>query len=281
MKRGEKPPSAILCADLHLRDSVPRARTDDYWKAQGEKLTTLWKLQYKYNCPVYCAGDIFHKAKSNPVIESLAIDHLPEKFYGIPGQHDLPDHNIDNFDKSSLGVLFAASTKIVKNPFEEMFRIGEGVGLIHTFIQKLGDEQDKIIGGSSAKALLRKYPDLKLIVSGDNHKPFVYEYEGRLLVNPGSMMRMKADQIDHKPRVYLWYEESNTVEPVYFPIDDGVIDRIHLEREEKKDERIEAFVSHLNNDYTVGLDFKNNLEIFFRNNETKKAVQKQIWEAME
>jgi predicted phosphodiesterase len=270
---------AILCSDLHLRDSIPLSRKDDYWNAQYDKIKFLKELQEEHNCPVYCAGDIFNKAKSSPFLESWCLDNLPEGIVGIPGQHDLLNHNIENFYKSSIGVLAASGFyTLFENPFEKMLQFN-GVGLIHTFIQKPGDKQDKIIGGSTAKSLLKKYPKLKIIVTGDNHKTFMVKHEGRVLVNPGSMMRMKADQINHKPSVFLWYKKSNTVKQVFYPIKEDVFDLSHLERQEEKEERIEAFVEHLNTDYDVGLDFENNLERFFRKNKTKKAVQNKIWEA--
>ena len=62
-------------------------------------------------------------------------------------------------------------------------------------------------------------------------------------MNPGSIYRMEASQENHKPRVYLWYAETNTVEPVYIPIESGVISREHLETKEERDIRINAFIS--------------------------------------
>jgi DNA repair exonuclease SbcCD nuclease subunit len=277
-KKTDKKPDAILCADIHLRDTVPKCRIDDYWQAQQNKIEFIRQLQEKYNCLIYCAGDLFHKSKSSPYLEGWSLTHLPDNMIIIPGQHDLPNHNIDNFEKSSIGVLHASEFyTIFTNPFGEMLKLSDGKGLIHTFIQKPDDEQDRIIGGSSAKALLNKYPDLKLIVSGDNHKPFVVEHEGRLLVNPGSIMRMTIGQIEHKPRVYLWYEETNCVEPVYLPIEDNVINIEYKEIQEKRDKRIEAFITHLSDDYSISLDFKKNLENHFITNNTRKGIQDFVW----
>jgi len=285
MKRTAKNPSAILCSDLHLREDTPIGRTDDYMQAQLRKLEFLWAEADKYQVPIFCSGDIFHKAKSSPYLESITINCLPEDMTIIPGQHDLPNHNIDNYGKSSLNVLETAQEalhmhRVAYNDIATFDYIRR-IGLIHTMVQKPNDKQDEIIGGTNAITLLRKYPDLDLIVSGDNHKPFIVEYEGRLLVNPGSMMRMTAAQIDHKPRVYLWYAEDNTVEPAYYPIEENVISREHIEIQEQRDERIDAFVSRINDDYEIGLSFEKNLEEFFLSNKIRKPVQDIIWEEME
>ncbi len=97
-------------------------------------------------------------------------------------------------------------------------------------------------------------------------------------------MRISADQIEHRPRVYLWYEESNTVDPVYIPIDPaGVssVSRVHLEQIQEKDARIEAFIEKLNMDWSSEVSFRKNLDQFFANNEVSENVQTLIWKSLE
>ena len=118
-------------------------------------------------------------------------------------------------------------------------------------------------------------------MTGDNHKSFVQEYEDRLLVNPGSLMRMDADQIEHKPRVYLWYSETNTVEVVYIPIKDNVISRKHLDVVEQRNKRIDAYVSRLNNKWEVTMSFEKNLEVFEKENNVDKSVMDIIYRSLE
>jgi hypothetical protein len=95
---------------------------------------------------------------------------------------------------------------------------------------------------------------------------------------------MSADQICHKPRVYLWYEEDNTVEAVYIPIDPGGVDaisRVHLEQIQEKDARIEAFIEKLNMDWSSEVSFRKNLDQFFTNNEVSENTQNLIWKSLE
>ncbi|MCK9281530.1 MAG: metallophosphoesterase, partial [Melioribacteraceae bacterium] len=81
----------IACADLHLRDSIPHARTDDYWKAQEKKFRFLIDTANEKNCDIYCAGDFFHRAKSSSFLEAWIIEQLQDlkneglKFHVIPG----------------------------------------------------------------------------------------------------------------------------------------------------------------------------------------------------
>ena len=107
-----KEATAILTADIHLRDDIPVCRTDDFILTQAKKLDFISALQKQHSCPVLMAGDIFHKWKASPYLLAFAIEHFPKNSIAIAGQHDLPQHNFSNFDKSGLHVLEKA--EIVK-----------------------------------------------------------------------------------------------------------------------------------------------------------------------
>lgn len=288
-QRNNKKADLILTADWHLRDDQPVCRTDDYFQTQNIKLNFILQLKHIYNCPVLIAGDLFNKDKSSKELEiyflHICSDYDFKNILALPGQHDLPNHNLSKIDKSSIGVLSAAkSIELIRIANNEITEVALGfeneIGACHTFIQKPGDKQDDIIGGSTALSFLKKHKEFKLIVTGDNHKTFVVEHEGRLLVNPGSMMRMTAGQMNHKPCVFLYYADTNTVQPVYLPIEDDVISREHIEEEEKKDKRFQAFVQRLNKDYEVSLSFEKNMKTYIIQNKVRSSVNSVIWEAM-
>lgn len=304
-----KKADAILGADLHLDDSTPLCRTDNYWEAQKTKLIEIKKLQLKHACPFLIAGDIFNRAKSSPLLEAMAIRECPTMI-GVPGQHDLPDHNLEKYINSSLEVLTAAgiftplidikdreySSKItflvrsngtinLKSAEVEGFAFGtkfepskdkkEGslkIALMHAMVHKDKAIHKKLENTSMAGLSLLKKSNYDLIVTGDNHKPFTVEYEGRLLVNCGSMLRKSADQIDYKPAVWLWYADTNTVEPHYLPIVKDAVSRTHIEDKEFKDNRMNAFVENLNTSYELSLSFRENMEAHFIENKTRKGI---------
>jgi hypothetical protein len=57
----------------------------------------------------------------------------------------------------------------------------------------------------------------------------------------------------------LWYAQSNTLEPVFVPIEEGVMSREHIAVAEHKDERISAFVESLSGqDRDLSIDFRDN-----------------------
>jgi hypothetical protein len=133
---------------------------------------------------------------------------------------------------------------------------------------------------------MRKMKGFDLIVTGDNHEQFgafkqhrIFDTvppdefpicqkeieaaggikECQLLVNPGSMMRTSAKQIDHEPAVFLWYADTNTVVRVPFPIDPAAVSREHIERTEQHDERMEAFVESIEGRVDMDLTFEDNV----------------------
>lgn len=282
-------PSAIFCGDVHLRDKKPIARTDEYFSVMWEKFMFIDSLGVKYDCPILCSGDFYEHWKATPELLSSTIEAINANWYSIYGDHDLASHSLKLKHKSGLTTLEkAGKITIIKG--------GHGTDKSNDKLPKKAKpiiiENRKIMlwhiltwhkelpypgcEVSSAKQLLKKYPEYDCILTGDNHIPFVVKRKDKLLVNPGSMMRNRADQINYKPAVWLYYAETNEVESVYLPIEKGVISREHIEVKEQRNQRIDAFVGKLKTDFKLTMSFKQNLIRFFNSNKTKKKVRKII-----
>lgn len=288
-------PAAILSADWHLRDDKPLCRTDDYWVAQWEKVNAIFKLADELGVPILIAGDLGHKPEWSNRLLSVFIAKCKEwepDIYFVPGQHDLPNHNLEDYDISGCAVLSEAEVVrfgegfVIKSvggidsfPYgKPMSYLGGSISIIHQMVIK-----DKPLWpgqvAQTGREMLQKCSGYKLIVTGDNHMPFVIKYKNRLLVNPGSLTRMTAAQIDHKPRVYIWYPESNTAEAYYFPVRKADVSKRHIKDKVEKDKRLEAFVSSLRSQGEVGLSFEKNMERFLNDNKVSKRVREKIWDA--
>jgi len=137
------------------------------------------------------------------------------------------------------------------------------------------------IPDSSAIRILKKYTQFDIILTGHNHARFHEKYEGRHLVNPGSLTRQIADQIEHSPAVYLWNEKINTVSAHLIPITEGVISREHITREQQKDDRITSFIEGLKSNWEIGLNFEENLEKFKAENHIRASVMEVIYKAID
>lgn len=289
-------PSAILTGDWHLREDKPVCRTDDFWQAQWDKVDQVAQLQTKYGCPVIHSGDLFGSKnptmswKPSPYLISTALLHLPDEFWTVYGNHDLPQHNIDLAEKAGVAVLAnAGKLDVLKRchwleepPIEDSVFPWEDRKMLvwHVMTWK---GKNPIPGGRDpqAKQLLKKYPQFDIIITGHNHETFVEEYEGRLLVNPGSLTRQTANQTNHKPCVFLWYEKTNSVDQVFLEYEKGVVAREHIEKMEEVDARIAAFVDKLNTEWEAGVTFEENLERFRKENEVSQPVMEVIYKAME
>jgi len=295
-------PDLILTSDWHLREDTPPSRTDDFWKAQWSKVSQIWEMQLEYDCPILHAGDLFHHWKPSPYLLRECLASIPEFFVSIYGNHDLPNNNSDLANKSGVGVLVEAGKVgefVSKNEHDRVFFDYEKLKAADKTWAGFEYKEKKILmlhefvwdgkhipwpgyeGKGKAKSILKKYPEFDLIVTGDNHKPFVTEHKGRILVNPGCLTRQAADFANYEPRVYLWFADTNTVEPFYLDIEEGVVSREHLENKEAKDKRIEAFISRLSDDWEVSASFEDNLETFLKTNKVRKEVKELIYKAIE
>jgi len=298
MERTRQPikmgkPSCILTSDWHLREDTPTCFTGDFQLEQWEAVQTIYDLQAKYNCPILHAGDLFHHWKPSPWLLSKTIFFLPKQFYTIYGQHDLPQHNWELRDKSGIHTLEkAGSLRVLKGchygqqPDMDYYAEAEITGFTkrilvwHHMAYNVTPPYPGAPEGN-AVGILRKYPQYDLIVTGDNHESFTVTLDGRRLVNPGNITRQSAKQIDFKPRVFLWYAEDNSVIPVYLPIAEDAISREHIDIKQEKEERLEAFMSHVSNDYEVEVSFENNLKAFFNTNDEEKDVEELVYKAID
>jgi len=287
-------PDLIITSDWHLREDKPVGRTDDYWSEMWAKVDFISDLQRKYECPVVHGGDLFHHWKPSPMLLSETIEHIPCNFYTIYGQHDLPQHNLDLAYKSGIQTLVKAEKLTIFDGCHFGQLPNEASILIHisktetkkVLVWHTFNYQGKLPwpGGTSptGRKLLKQYPEYDLIITGDNHKTFVEEYQGRVLVNPGSLMRSNADQIDHKPCVFLYYSETNSVKRVFLPINEGVISREHIEKTEERELRIDAFINKLKDETQSFFSFEDNVEALINSNEDlHKKTKELIYNALD
>lgn len=297
----------VCCADLHLRPDKPACRAEsqeDWISLQMDKLSYILNFAYEHDADVVIAGDICHRATGWPswmfsrVINTLSNWNI--NVYGIPGQHDLPYHQLSQLYRSNLGVLIEAAlieylrnsadnlASITYNGFPWGVSINEGtpaqkIAVAHMMVLKDRDSelwpgQIKETGAGTAEALLRKFPQYKLIVTGDNHQPFAVQFRGRWLVNPGSMTRQRITET-HQPGFYYYEEESRSAERIIIP---------HSHKDNLIDPRTETHNAAWAGDMeAVGamldgveegeeLNFMSALMEYFKQRKTRAEVQRKI-----
>lgn len=278
----------IITGDWGLRDDTPVCRTDNYWEAQWSKVDQITQLQKKYNCRVINSGDIFDKWKTSPELLNECIIRFPLQMETIIGNHDMPSHQINLMYKSGLQTL--TETGIVNQiPLQGDWGYDEDelgiyrfenrksrkLMILHVMVYK-GKEPYPGCPDLKCHQLMKKFPNIDLIITGHNHQTFTFRKGNQLLVNPGSLTREDADQIDHKPCVFLYDAEQHKVKPHYLKIKKNVISREHIEVKKSKEKRINAFIEKLKQNWDITVSFDENLDRAFKKNKINKEIQQLI-----
>lgn len=292
----------LLTSDMHLREDTPICRTDDYILAQSEKLNYIVKFAYDNGCMWIDAGDVFDHWRPSPALLAWTIDKLKMKVITISGNHDLPQHNQELFHKSGLAVLEAAkvinATRYWSNTEIAIYRAPWGSVIPkepnkedknkftiliahHLIYDKLPyPEADK--DGTNVEKFLKTHK-FDLILTGHNHETIVaWTQDTRTLINPGSMMRMTASQINHKPCVYTFDTQSLIYTQIPLPYKENVVSREHIELNEYKDSRISAFIERLNiRNIELKMSYKSNLESYMNINNIRPAIREIVMKSLE
>ena len=284
-------PVLIATSDWHLTEATPVCRKDDYVKAQWKKVDFIKELQKELGCRVIHHGDLFDYWKPSPALLSETIEHLPAQFHTIYGNHCLPQHSYPLRIKSGVYTLEKAGALTTQEDgswgtgdeigflYKESQLAKKMIGIQHIFVYK-GKMPWPDCPYESAMRYMARNNAMDLYLVGDNHTTFTIVREGKILINPGSLMRMTGAQTEHKPCVFIYYD-NHTIEKVFLPIEEGVVSREHLEQLNQKSARIEAFISRIKDDAMTEISFEDNLDIFFKRNKVKEEVKQLIYASLE
>lgn len=289
-------PKFLLMGDTHLRDIQPATRTDDFQKAQLTKLKFIKDLVRFENLTPLHAGDVFNHWKPSPQLINLAIRELPE-ILACPGNHDLPNHNIDRLNESGFGVLnlvdqiIFLQIPLISDNVMVMFIPWDGtlmnfptdpeatkkILIIHTMVHSTKTKLWPGAESISAKKLLQTYPDFDLIVTGHNHQSFSMQHEGRWLVNPGCMTRQKINEEEYRPAVFIWDSETNKLTKKELPLENKTPFDHKLKT---KPSKVFQMDTEVNAEEARGHLFKS-MRIFFINHMVRLSIRARINKSLE
>lgn len=279
----------IATGDWHLTTATPKRRKDNYWEAQWKKIKFIF--DYAKTVGASCIlqpGDFTDSHKANDFLKQTMINWANKRkryagwtpIYCVYGQHDMRYHS-NELKNTPLRVLEAA--KVVnllgivgeefQGPKDNVVIFGAGwnqeipipgkecdsyfkILVTHRMVyqEKLWEKQEE---GERAYGLLLR-TKFDVIVSGDNHRGFIANKGPKYLINCGSLMRMKSDQLDHKPFIVVIDTDLRTFKKIEIPVQpaEEVFDIEKVKREKARDEKIDAFVTKLReSDKPLDLDF--------------------------
>jgi DNA repair exonuclease SbcCD nuclease subunit len=227
----------ITANDIHISDSGPQGRIDDFKSAMLDKLSQMAMACSKLKADAaIIAGDLYNiknPAKNTHKLNRELIEvfkTFPCPIYMIEGNHDLTANNIGSLEEQPLGVLFADKTLIqlrheviqkgdckislVGIPFTEGLEpstlvlpdkedYSAQICVMHLFaVLKSGNMFGERLYGYDE--LVRLPADI--FVLGHYHiDQGIYESEGKYFINIGSMSRgtLAEESIDHSPQIGL------------------------------------------------------------------------------
>lgn len=114
---------AVLVGDVHLSDKAPRSRLDDYTETAFEKLLEIqmFAAEKKAHYIIQC-GDFFHIKQPSRVSHRLVaratrlLKSSEVPWVIVPGNHDLPNGNLEQLHRTPLGVLYASGAAQIPIP---------------------------------------------------------------------------------------------------------------------------------------------------------------------
>jgi hypothetical protein len=299
-------PIAILCADIHLSEFPPVARSaePDWLAAQQRNLDEVRDLARSYgNIPIICAGDVFDRWNSSAAIINWALDHLPP-MYAVHGQHDLPMHNQSDIRRSAYWTLVRAG---VVTQIEPSYRIPDGdmvlfgvpygvdikpieksgsaihVGVIHSFVWQKGYSY---IGAPADRHVSRRADSLRgydVAVFGDNHQGFVVQCGDTTVCNCGCTIPRKSTEQFQQPCVGVLYSNGEVKRHALDTSQDKWIDESHsvVVGIEKDQEEMIRFVDGLRDVHSNAVDFKTAVIRYLDKHPTRPEVKKLVQRIME
>lgn len=274
----------IYASDLHSSSKAPvaRQREEDWLGVQARYFRWLGKVSRLWDesdpVPIAVAGDFFHVWNSSAELINMMIASMP-KVYGIPGQHDLPNHSYEDIKKTSYWTLVEAGVII---HVEDKIVVGSGdrqivlhgfpwkrpvvpcdrkqrpdaihVALVHAYIWTPGNG---FTGAANERRVLSVRKDLDgydAAVYGDNHKGFYWTDGNCCVLNCGGFQRRHSDQIDYQPMIGL-HVDRHTIVRFPVPVSKDVIDVVE-EKEPVEGRDTSRFVGSLKELGSEEYDFR-------------------------
>lgn len=290
---------AITCSDIHLSELPPvfRAKEKNWFEAMARPLREIRQLAIDLDAPILCAGDVFDKWNATSKLINFAIDTMP-KMHAIPGQHDLPYHSLDRINESAYGTLercglietiaqdgngliyqsneriiqvigFPWGAELKNHTRPKTTKKTIQIALVHkycwtsTFSYPGASKEEEVAVHS------KKLSGFDIAVFGDNHKGFLTlpTKKTPTVLNHGSFLIRKSDEMDHTPVVGLIYSDGSVrTHKLDLSKDVYAIAATKETTEIKENAKLIAFLDNLSKLGYSKLDFEEAVKAYLKKN---------------
>lgn len=266
----------IISADWHIRATRPRCRIDEDWiQSQRKVISQVVSISKKKKADVFVVGDLYH-TNSDASLECInMVQEMSGELDGylnvLAGNHDLPYHSSENIERSAIGVLlnskyikpiklFDFDCEVSASNFDEEDNLDAEIVFKHVLVFPDVKSIPPNVDAMTAQDLLKKFPNAKWIFTGDMHKNFHYEKNGRHVINPGCLLRQASDFRDYQCGVYFVDTEKEIIEFIPIIDDEGLVDDQYILKQDEREQRIEKFANKLKDTKNVSLDYFENVQ---------------------
>lgn len=286
----------ILLSDTHILWDQPISRIDNIRKTQFEKWEFILQYSKDTNSTLLEAGDFFQKPRSWNLLPEIIgwFKKYQIPIYCVIGQHDQYMRDFQNISTTNLGVL--AKAGLVKILDESAYYDFDIALYGASYGQEIPEIKNKdcfnilvIHAPIASKALYpnQQYMDaltflkenpFNLIVAGDIHQKYMFEYEGRYICNSGPLLRKEATEYNFTHKPGFWTFDTNKKETPKFvevphqPAEE-ILSRTHLDYEKESESVLNEFISSISETkIEEGVSFVDNLWRFVKENNIEKPV---------
>ena len=260
-----------IVGDTHFTTKAPDRRIDDYYATQLNKFEQVLKIYTHKECDILIqVGDLFDSPYTSDLVKSDLIRlldvYLKRPMLCVYGQHDIFGHAKQSYNKTPMAVLEAANYVHLLSDIgyvsKDMSIFGASYGeeipsfnapldiynvlVIHEMIgpKDLYPGQDII----KPRRLLEEQ-EYDLICCGDFHYTFCHISNGRIILNPGALMRKTIGENDlaHKPCVMIVDTIERSVDKVFLdvkPVAD-VFDLSDISKDKTNKDEVMAFIESI------------------------------------
>lgn len=270
----------LLTADWHIRGDRPRCRIDEDWiESQRQDIQAVVDIARREKVDeAWVLGDLFHQPRAATEAVNMVLVGLKDlrevcPVYILPGNHDLPYHDYGNLEQSSLGIVLKSFPELQTREDPSGLTLAAApfgldpvdphsdVWATHQLTFENDETKPPMAGGKIAQDLLDEAPNVRVVVTGDYHRGYVYTgADGRRVITPGCLNIQAADMDDYKPHVYIWDTATDQVDAHYLPINSVAIVTDYLAAEKARDERMDRCLEVATSAASVALSFTDNLK---------------------
>ena len=292
----------IILADLHLTGNTPIARLDNIEETWKRKLKFILDYADKNKMSILVGGDFFDKPRDWKTLSEvirLLDDYKEVGVLSIFGQHDQYLYSKDRYS-TSLGVLIESGLIMELNEYPTQFKdvsiygcswgqeIPKPEGIINILVIHKSISDAPLFPGqeyTNAEQFLKSHPKYQFIICGDFHRRLLFTDKGRVLVNPGPLLRMEATEynMEYEPKFAVLDTETQIVDWIDIPHEpaEKILSRSHIESKKETENMLDDFIKNISVDHKITFSFKENLQEYLTKNEIKQDIINIISKVME